>query len=214
MQPKILLIIFGVFILLSAIGVGLYFYFNQKGDEDKPTEEKTNTSSANSFSPTSPISSTGKELKKGSSGEDVKKLQNLINNTMNSVRVVSTNNVPAAIGEDGQFGAKTEEALRFCTGQNSTTLANYSVLVEASSQSNRTDLTPQQKQALSKAASTTGNSSLLNTFSTNFGMSTNEVVSLYNRNEPIRQKCREYADKQPFWNDYFYQSCLEKNAVK
>jgi len=156
MKPQTFFIIFGVFILLAGIGVGVYFYITRQQDEkDKPTDENPGPAGSYSSTPsaTNSTASAGKELKNGSIGEEVKQLQALINKTMTAIRVVSPNNVPVAITEDGKFGAKTEQALVFCTGKTSTTLANYPALVEASSKSSRGDLTPAQKQAMSKAAS-------------------------------------------------------------
>lgn len=175
MKTKTIFIILGIFLLLAGVGVGIYFYLkpqtpkDKKGDTANPAvggaSTGTNASSINSGSSSSASSTASsssatsntnqpselKELQKGSTGAEVKTLQELINKTMNAVRAVSPSNVPAAIGEDGNFGAKTESALLFCTDKKSITLFDYTKAVLDVAKGPRMGLTPQQKQAMAQS---------------------------------------------------------------
>lgn len=208
---KPFLIIFGIFLLLAGVGVGIYFYLkrNPPNDDDPAASTEGGNSAISDSSLGASSASTGKELQKGSSGADVKTLQGLINKTINAVRAVSPNNVPAAISEDGNFGAKTESALQFCTGKKTATLANYAALVSASSKSNRTDLTPQQKQAMSQVTLTTSGNSGSGTigFINNmFGLSESEGVALYNAAQQRDAQCKALAEKSTHYT-LTYEAC-------
>ncbi len=170
---KTFLIIFGIFLAFAGVGVGLYFYLKPDDGEDKKDDENpkdesagngggsgssgsgSNSGGSNSNSSNNSIPadfSSTKELKKGSEGAEVKSLQGFINKTINAVRVVSPLNVPEKIGEDGEFGTKTEKALLFCTDKKTITLATFSAAVRSASSGSRMDLTTAQKDALKKSA--------------------------------------------------------------
>jgi hypothetical protein len=176
MKNKTIFIILGVFLLITALGVGLYFFLkkdepagNKDAKSDSPTNSSTGTTS-NSSTGTTSNDSTGTtsnsstnmvapnapppqtiELKKGNSGAEVKTLQSLLNKTMNAARAASPLNVPAAISEDGSFGTNTEKALLFCTDKRTTSLFDYNKNVLGVAQSGTMRLTAAQKQAMAQS---------------------------------------------------------------
>jgi hypothetical protein len=190
MKTKTIFIILGSFLLITAVGVGLYFLLKEDepagdkkgGESDSPTNDSpgvssnsgsnsptsnsststTSNSSTNMLAPNAPPPETI-ELKKGSNGAEVKALQGLLNKTMNAVRAVSPVNVPAAISEDGSFGTNTEKALLFCTDKRTISLFDYNKNVLGVAKSGTMRLTAAQKQAM--AQSVGGSATTLNPLS-------------------------------------------------
>jgi hypothetical protein len=96
-------------LIVSALLIGLGGYYIYKNMKSKPAVEVPET-------PEGTIDTT-KELSKGSTGEEVKRLQTALNGLV----------------EDGNFGALTEKRLKAVTGQTSISLRGYNTLMASKS---------------------------------------------------------------------------------
>jgi hypothetical protein len=96
-------------LIVSALLIGLGGYYIYKNMKSKPAVEVPET-------PEGTIDTT-KELSKGSTGEEVKRLQTALNGLV----------------VDGNFGALTEKRLKAVTGQTSISLRGYNTLMASKS---------------------------------------------------------------------------------
>jgi len=145
MKTQTFFIVFGVFLLLVGVGIGLYLYFTRDGNPgpaekgEEAQEQQANDSPVAHNAPPATASATtnnsisnvvsdwNKVLKKGSTGEEVKLLQGLINESITKAkqRNAASLQYPNLLTKDGNFGAQTETALRFCIGKDTVTLNSF-----------------------------------------------------------------------------------------
>lgn len=109
-------------IVAIVVAVLVFFYFKSKKKKSEPIPEASNKSSVNSVK--KKPSPDAFPLRKGSSGENVRKLQELLNLKIKPPMVM--------LIADGVFGEKTEEALVRYFGIDYLTEDNYNRLMSGS----------------------------------------------------------------------------------